>query len=126
MSHPSKVKGTRWESAVRDWFNSLGFDVVRPALHGSVDKGDLFGVPGWTIQCKDTARLDLAGAVDDAIEQARNARTAFAVAIVKRRRRGVGDAYAVMTLAQWATLLSSPAVREFMREVARPDATRTA
>jgi hypothetical protein len=101
MSHPSKVKGTRWESAVRDWLVERGRNVFRPALHGALDKGDLFGVDDWTIQCRDTAKIDLAGAVDDARAQAANAGTRFFVAIVKRRRKGVAEAYAVMPLEVW-------------------------
>lgn len=102
MSHPSKIKGTRWESAVRDWLNDHGFETFRPALHGAIDKGDIFGVKGWTIQTRDTARIDLAGAVDDAADQAAAARTPFFVAIVKRRRKSVSQAYAVMPLESWA------------------------
>lgn len=105
MSHPSKVRGTRWESAVRDFLNSAGLQTFRPALHGNVDKGDLFGVAGWTVQCRDTARIDLAGAVDDARQQALNAGTSAFVAIVKRRRRGVGEAYAVMPLELWSSVV---------------------
>jgi hypothetical protein len=101
MSHPSKVKGTRWESAVRDWLTARGRRVFRPALHGTQDKGDLFGVDDWTIQCKDTAKLDFAGALDDARVQAANAGTKYFVAIVKRRRKGVAEAYAVMPLEIW-------------------------
>lgn len=101
MSHPSKVKGTRWESAVRDYLIACGRAVFRPALHGSVDKGDLFGIPDWTLQCRDTAKLDFAGAVDDARKQAGAAGTRYFVAIVKRRRKGVAEAYAVMPLEVW-------------------------
>lgn len=106
MSHPSKIRGTRWESAVRDWLNARGFATFRPALHGAQDKGDIFGVEDWTIQCKDVAKIDLAGAVDDARQQAANAATPFFVAVVKRRRRGVGEAYAVMPLEVWERVVA--------------------
>ena len=105
MSHPSKVRGTRWESAVRDWLSEHGYPAFRPALHGAADKGDLFGIGNVTIQCKDTAKIDLAGAVDDAIEQAHNAGTDHFVVIQKRRRRGVGQAYVVTTLERWVETL---------------------
>jgi hypothetical protein len=81
--------------------------LVRPALHGAQDKGDLFGLPGWTLQCRDTAKIDLAGAVDDAREQAANAGTRWFAAIVKRRRKGVDQAYVVMPADVWADLVAS-------------------
>ncbi len=83
-----------------------GVPVFRPALHGSADKGDLFGLTGWTIQCKDTAKLDFAGAVDDACKQAGNAKTANYVAVVKRRGKGPAHAYAVMPLFKLVELLA--------------------
>ena len=80
--------------------------MFRPALHGKLDKGDLFGLEDFTIQCRDTAKLDFAGAVDDAAEQAANAKTRFFVAIVKRRRKPTAQAYAVMPLFKLAELLA--------------------
>jgi hypothetical protein len=111
VSHPSKIRGTRWESAVRDWWIARGRRVVRPALHGTKDKGDLFGIDEWTLQCKDTAKLDFAGAVDDARIQAVNGGTRFFAAIVKRRRKGVAEAYVVMPLEVFdRAYLSQPPV----------------
>lgn len=106
MSSKAKIRGTRWESAVRDFLTSVGLPVFRPALHGNLDKGDLFGLEGWTIQCRDTAKLDFAGALDDAAEQAANAKTPNFVAIVKRRRKSVAQAYAVLPLYKLVELLS--------------------
>jgi hypothetical protein len=106
LSSKSKIKGTRWESAVRDWMTEAGVPVFRPALHGNVDKGDLFGLEGFTIQCRDTARLDFAGAVDDACKQAANAKTANYFAVVKRRGKGPAHAYAVMPLFKLVELLA--------------------
>ena len=90
---------------MRDWFATVGIRLFRPALHGTQDKGDLFGLEDWTFQCRDTARIDLAGAVDDAAEQASNAHTTHFVAIVKRRGKGPAQAYAVMPAYKFAELL---------------------
>jgi hypothetical protein len=90
---------------VRDWMTDCGVPVFRPALHGNKDKGDLFGVADWTFQCRDTARIDLAGAMDDATEQAGHAKTHFYAAIIKRRRKGPAQAYAVMPLFKLVELL---------------------
>lgn len=41
MANPSKKKGTRYESAVVKFMTAAGLDVVRKALSGSQDSGDL-------------------------------------------------------------------------------------
>ncbi len=107
MSSKSKIRGTRWESQVRDYFIGLGFvGVERRALTGNQDKGDLSGIPGWTLEAKNEARISLATYMDETQVEADNAKTPYFAAIVKRRRRSTGQAYAVMPLYQLASLLS--------------------
>jgi len=60
------------------------------------DEGDLFGIPGFAIQCKNTTRVDLT-VVDEARQQAANLGVDFGVLLQKRRQSSVGAAYAVMT-----------------------------
>ena len=60
------------------------------------DEGDLFGIPEFAVQCKNTTRIDLT-AVDDAIQQAANLGVRFGVLLQKRRQASAGTAYAVMT-----------------------------
>jgi predicted thioredoxin/glutaredoxin len=64
---------------------------------------------GWALECKATRELDLAGAVDEALTEARNSGAPLAAAIVKRRRRPTSDAYVVMPLAQFARLVADEA-----------------
>lgn len=53
VTNPPRVKGTRAESAAARWLTGeLGVIVERGPLRGSGDRGDLFGVPGWTIEIK--------------------------------------------------------------------------
>ena len=105
MANPARAKGTRWERTIVDYLCSRGFRCERAPLWGSADKGDILGVPGWTLSAKAVKTIDLARFVDDARKQAGNAGAAFAAVIVKRRQRPVGDAYVVMTLDQFAELL---------------------
>lgn len=94
----SKAKGTRWESGIvaflRPWFPWAD----RVPLSGSRDRGDVtLGPGGPVIEAKNRARLDLAGAVDEANEEARNAGAPFGVAWIKRRgKASAGDGYVVM------------------------------
>jgi hypothetical protein len=94
MSHPNKVKGTRWESDVGRY---LGVERIG-AIYGNKDQGDL-NDPDWVIECKNELRIDLAGYMDQLIAEWDNAGCKrWAVAIVKRRHKPVKDAYAVMPL----------------------------
>jgi len=108
----SKAKGTRFETEVttylRQWFPGC----ERRALRGRLDGGDLAGLP-LTVECKNTRQIDLAGAVDEAEKAAANNGDAFFCAVIKRRLRPVGKAYAVLPLevlaAVFCELESRPA-----------------
>jgi hypothetical protein len=105
--NPSKVKGTRFESEAVEYLNENGFPTAeRRSLNGALDKGDIVNVPEWTLECKNRKALDFAGAVDEAAAEAVNARTPFFAAIVKRPRKNVREAYAVMPLYELVALIS--------------------
>ena len=78
----------------------------RRALNGSQDRGDIGGVTEWTLECKNRKALDLASAVDEAATEGANARTPFFAAIVKRPRKNVREAYAVMPLYEFVALVN--------------------
>lgn len=102
-----KQKGTAWETEVTRFLNAHGVRAYRPAQSGFKDHGDIHGVSPFVIQCKDWR--DVLGAlregVDGAVVQAGYAGEDYGVAVVKRARRGVGEAYAVMRLEDWSRLL---------------------
>lgn len=107
-----KAKGTRHESKIRDALaeflgGRFGLAPRRVAQEGFADTGDLHGVSPFVIQAKDWR--DIAGAlregVDGAVVQAARAEEDYGVAVIKRARRPIGDAYAVMRLEDWARLL---------------------
>lgn len=97
----SKQKGTAFETAVVNYLHEHGFPLSeRRTLSGQHDKGDIAGVIGWTLECKNRKTLDLSGAVDEARKEAGNARTSWYAAIIKRPRKGdAGEAYVVMPLS---------------------------
>src|SRR5437879_1715176 len=110
MAHPSRAKGDEFERAVVAFLRANGHGYVERAYGaGRIDDhGDIDGIVGWTVQCRNRGRIDLAGALDDAERQRRTGITAtpWVCAILKRRGRPVHDAYVVMTLAQFAALLA--------------------
>lgn len=106
MANPAKRKGSKWESDVRDYLAAhLGLRVERIPAGAAHDRGDLSGLPGVAVECKNVQRIDLSTIVDEARTEASNVGDGtLPVAIVKRRNRPTGDAYVVMPLDAWATM----------------------
>ena len=103
----SRRKGTAWESAVVEFLRDHGFPhAERRALSGSLDKGDLTGLPGLMVECKAEKSIDLAEYMDEVKVQTSNAGAQLGVAVVKRRNRSTADAYVVMSLDRFAELLA--------------------
>lgn len=99
VSNPSKAKGSRYERAVAKVFKDSGFpEADRDRLRGSKDCGDITGVMDLTIEAKNRKRMDIAGAVDEAVEESKNGGTKWALAAVKRRQKHARESYAVMPL----------------------------
>ena len=105
MTNPNKAKGTRWESAVALHLQDHGFDVWRMAQTGEFDQGDLGGLPDFAFECRDRAKLDLAGNVKDANNRAKAKHSKYGVAVMKARGKKTADGYVVMDLDTFAQLL---------------------
>ncbi len=108
MSSPSKRKGTTYERAVANYLNErLPYLVDRMIQHGAHDYGDIIGVPGWALECKATREFKLAKFVTEAETEAGNAGVEFGAAIVKSPGRPVEDSFVVMSLRQFAVMVSA-------------------
>jgi Holliday junction resolvase len=107
MTTPQKAKGSQWERDVAGYLRENGFPMADRRYGAGVqqDKGDLVGVPNFALECKNQAKIDLAGFIEEAIIEARNANARFGAVIIKRRRKATKDAYVVMTLEQFAVLI---------------------
>lgn len=108
MSHPSKVKGTAWESAIVGYLRRVtGIEhIERRALRGTKDCGDVSGIPGVVIEAKNERAMSLAGWLEEALVEQVNAGARYGV--VWHKRRGAtspGAAYVTMTGAQFVLLL---------------------
>lgn len=108
----AKSKGTAFETlivkALASFFGGRhGLAPRRVAQEGFNDSGDIHGVSPFIIQAKayksweEAIRLGL----DGAEKQKNHAGEPYGVAFVKRPRRSIGDAYAVMNVATFARLL---------------------
>lgn len=101
----SKRKGTAWETAVVDYLRQAGHPhVERRALAGASDRGDIAGIPGVVIECKNAKAVTLAKWTDELTREKANDHATHAVLVVKRRGRPVADAYAVMPFSAWLAL----------------------
>jgi hypothetical protein len=101
----SKAKGTSFERLTADGFaGALDDDRIdRAPLRGDGDRGDIAGLRSpfgkVVVECKNVARMDLAGWVDEARVEAGNADAIAGVVLHKRRGKGQFlDQYVTMTV----------------------------
>lgn len=94
----ARAAGTRWESRIVTALQDAGFiHAERRRLSGARDRGDITGVPGLVIEAKDTNRMALAEAVDEAVAEAANDNGSIGAAWIKRRgKSGAEEGYVVM------------------------------
>lgn len=99
MSRANKAKAGRYERNTAAVFQEAGFpEADRDRQRGARDEGDICGVDNLTIECKNRKRLDVAGAVDEAIEEMKHKGTDWAIAAIKRRGKHARESYAVQPL----------------------------
>lgn len=98
----SKQKGTKFETEVVNFLRANGFEnVERRALQGTQDLGDIMGVEGWTIQCKNQNKLLLAEWMDQTeCQRELDRENPFGLLVIRRRMKPVSQAYAVLPLGQ--------------------------
>lgn len=106
----AKAKGTSFESLIVGALNLFArgrLKAYRPAQTGFRDVGDVHGLSPFIIQAK--AYKDLTTAlregVNGAVIQAQHAGEDYGVAVIKRPRGAIGDAYAVMRFEDFARVL---------------------
>ncbi|MCA1781888.1 MAG: hypothetical protein LC679_06850 [Intrasporangiaceae bacterium] len=101
----SRRKGNAYECAVAAWLRSKGFRAItsRDARGGSQGGADVITDFPTTIECKNHAKLDLAGWIDQAVNDAAGDPAAV---WVKRRGKGdVGESYVVMRADDFVALV---------------------
>ena len=109
MTSASKRKGSAFELDVVRYFQANGFPYAERAYGAGRpdDRGDIDGIPGWVVECKNHKAIDLAGWCTEATAEAVNARSHWWCVIAKRRNRPVADSYVILSLAQFARLLTT-------------------
>lgn len=107
MSSASKQKGSAHERAVVDYLKTHGWKHAERRLAGDKnDRGDIAGVPGIVLECKNEKRIDLAQYMRELeIEVANDKADAGAAIVKKRGTTDVADYYAVMPVYMLVFLL---------------------
>lgn len=108
LSNPAKRKGSKAERDVVAWLKVNGYPYADRRVAGAtLDKGDISGVLGVTIEIKDHKKTDLAGWVGELEVEMKNDKAWTGVVIHKRRGKGdVGEWYATMPAKVWIALLN--------------------
>jgi hypothetical protein len=109
----AKKAGTSWETEIVRALTAHGWPhAERRRLAGAQDKGDIAGIAGVCIEAKNTNRLDLAGAVDEARREGDNANARLAVAWIKRKgKASAEDGYVVMDGATFMRFMEEAGYR---------------
>jgi hypothetical protein len=107
LSSAAKRKGSQAERDVVAYLKANGFPYADRRVAGAtLDKGDISGVLGVTIEIKNHARLDLAGWLAELEVEMKNDSAWTGVVIHKRKGKGdVGEWYATLPVKVWLALL---------------------
>lgn len=113
MANPNGRKGAKYEQDVADYLNEyLPGCVERRVKNGRKDRGDIAGIPGWVLECKNTKVIDLPGALKEAEREAENAGVTHFAAVVNRKQKHISDSYFVVPLALAIEWLSENPTKE--------------
>lgn len=98
MSNPAQAKGSGAERDVVKYLKINGFTYADRRLAGAtLDKGDISGIPGVTIEIKNHTKMNLSGWVEELLVEMTNDKAWTGVVWHKRKGRGSpGDWYCTM------------------------------
>ena len=107
MPHPNKNKGDRFEREIAEYLRTLQIMVDRTRVGWADDRGDIHGIPGVVIECKNHKALDLSGWVAELVNEMDNA--GARMGCVVHKRRGTTNAhnhYATLPFGLFVQLLT--------------------
>lgn len=107
MSNAAKAKGSGAERDIVKYLKENGFQYADRRLAGAtLDKGDISGIPGVTIEIKNHATMKLSEWVEELIVEMANDKAWTGIVWHKRRGRGSpADWYCTMPGYIWLDLL---------------------
>lgn len=104
----AKAAGTSWETEIVHTLIKNGWpNAERRRLSGAFDRGDIAGVVGVCIEAKNTSKLDISAALNEAQTEATNAGARIGAAWIKRRgKKSAAQGYVVLDGATFMQLLT--------------------
>ena len=106
MSNAAKAKGSKAELDVVKYLKQWFPYVDRRLAGATLDKGDISGIPGVTIEIKNHAKMDLGGWTGELVTEMKNDNAWTGVVIHKRKGKGdPAEWYATMPVQVWVDLL---------------------
>jgi hypothetical protein len=108
MTSPEARKGSTFERDVVKYLQVHGHPYAERAYGAGrpEDTGDIDGLPGWTVECKNHRAMNLAGWCDQAQVESVHGRRGFWAVICKRRGKPTSQSYVVLDLECFVRLLS--------------------
>lgn len=107
VANPAKAKGSSAERAVVAWLKQWFPYVDRRLAGATLDKGDVSGIPGVTIEIKNHATMNLSGWLAELETEMKNDGAWTGVVIHKKKgKTDVGQWYATMPASVWVDLLT--------------------
>ena len=106
MSSKSKIKGSQAERDVVKWLKQWFPYVDRRLAGATLDKGDISGIPGVTIEIKNHATMKLAEWLGELQVEMENDKAWTGVVLHKKKGKSdPGEWYATMPAKVWVELL---------------------
>jgi hypothetical protein len=106
MTNPAKRKGDAYERLIVEYLRSEGFTVDRTRAGWSDDRGDIHGIGGLVLECKNHKTLRLSGWLEELSVEMANAGVNMGAVIHKRSgSQEGGEQYATLPLRLFVKLL---------------------
>ena len=106
MTSPQKRKGDTFERSIVDYLRTQGYNVDRTRAGWADDRGDIHGINGFTIECKNHRTLTLPQWIRELLAECSNAGNDLGAVVHKRTgTTEPGEQYATLPLWMLVRLL---------------------
>lgn len=112
MPNPNQRAGRAWEEDAARYLRDHGHPAADTIRIRHPDRGDIGGVPEWTIECKAPGpntgavhRVTLAGWMDQLGKARAQAGTPYGAVLFKRARAGTDRAYMIVEFGMGAGIM---------------------
>jgi len=106
VSNPAKRKGNEFERLIVNYLRDEGYAVDRTRAGWSDDRGDIHGIQGVVLECKNHKTITLSAWMEELAVEMANAKCSMGAVVHKKRgSQEGGDQYATMPMRLLVQLL---------------------